>query len=120
MLPAVGVPSIDGKGSSFLRYDQPVRPWCRVTKSRASKRAAALILQIGSAARQVRTSAGSEILRSSDGSDQILNISRKYFAPGAADAVFQKAASPLLMEGAGQTMDAFLLEFDVRRRQSGI
>ena len=58
---------------------------------------------MGSAARQVCASAGSEILRSSDGSDQILNILRKYFAPDAVDAIVQEVARPLELGGAGQT-----------------
>ena len=73
-----------------LHYDRQVRQWRQVANLEPSKLASALIPQMDSVARQVGMSAGGEIILNGDGADQVLNVLRKYFAPGEGDAIYRK------------------------------
>ena len=102
MLPAIVVPVFGAKDSSSPNYEQQGRPWRQVAKLDPSKRASALILQVGSAARQVCVSAGNDIISNNDGPNQISGISREHFAPAAADAGFQEVVRLLRLKKTDQ------------------
>ena len=61
--------------------------------------------------------AGSDIILSGDGADQILNILREYLAPGAVDAVYQQVLRLLQLKGTDRAMDVFRAVFDALRRK---
>ena len=107
MPPAARVPGFDGKGSSYIIYEQQVRLWRQVANLDPSKRAAALILQVETVARQVCLAAGSDSVANNDGAEQILGILKDYFAPDAVDSAFQEVARFLQFKRTDQTMDVY-------------
>ena len=76
MSPAGEAPTFDVKGPSFQDYGQQVRMWMRATHLDRSRRAAALILRMNSAARQVSPFAGGDRLDSHVAALLILEISK--------------------------------------------
>ena len=78
-----------------------------MANSETSKGASALILRMEGVTQQFCMSAGSELISSNDGADQILNILREVFAPDAVDAGLQEAVRLLQFERTDQTIDVF-------------
>ena len=106
-------------GSSLINYEQQVRPWRQATSRDPSKRAAALILRMGTVAHQVCSAAGSDIVANNDGVDRILAILRAYFAPEAVESGNQEVVRSPQLKRTAQTVDVYLAEFDLLLRQAG-
>ena len=92
MLPAGRLPIFGGNGAFSQRRVQQVRLWMRMTKMEPSSRAAALVLNVNSVARQVCLSAGGDHLENTDGVSRALEILRNFFAPEAPDSIRQEVA----------------------------
>ena len=61
---------------------------------------------------------GVTLLWSSDSADQILNISRENFAPGAVDSAYQEVVWYFAIRRTNRTMDVSRAEFDLLRRKA--
>ena len=81
----------DGKGSSFLDYEQQVRLRMCATRTDPASRASAVVMHVSSVPRRVCSSAGGGHVDDQDGVAQILGILRSCFAPGDEDAIYQQA-----------------------------
>ena len=69
------------------------------------------------AALQVRSAAGSGFVANNDGAERILSILKDFSAPAAVDSVYEKVASFLQFKRTDETIDVYLLGFDMRRRE---
>ena len=76
----------------------------RMTHLEPSKRTAALIMHTNLVARQVCMPAGGDHQKSNDGASRILGILGNYFAPEAADSIYQKVARLLHYPRMGHLM----------------
>ena len=63
-------------------------------------------------AREVRMAAGSDRIMHPDGVMEIMQLLNGYFAPDAADSVYQEVACLLRFEQTAQTVDEHLVRFD--------
>ena len=99
--PAARAPAPDEEGSSVQNYERQVRLWMRAaTTDPASK---------------VCLSAGGDPLDDQDGVARILEMLRRNFAPGVADAAYQQVARLFQYRRADQSIDEFIAEFDLLR-----
>ena len=73
---------------------------------------------MGTVARQVCANAGSNVIARGDGADKILNISREYFAPGAADSEYLEVARLSLFKRTDQKQGIPVVESDLLRRKA--
>ena len=92
MLPAASASSLCGKGASFFNYEKQVKLPRQVANEGPVKRAALLILQMATAARQVCMAAGSDVLMDADGAEKISAITFDNCVPEAMDSVYQEIA----------------------------
>ena len=83
MLPAAGALPVDGEGVCSSNYEQQAKLWRRVTRLGPATRASALILQIGTLARQDCMAAGSGAIADGDVAGKVLTILLDYLSPGA-------------------------------------
>ena len=60
----------------------------KITATEPGKKASRLLFHTSDAAREVRMTAGKDVVGISDGAEQILEISGDRFAPDAIDSVF--------------------------------
>ena len=107
------VPVFDGRGASFLDYEHQAHLWTRTARTAASERASVWILHMQPAPRQVCLADGSDILGRSDGVAKILEISRNYFAPEAADAIRQQVVRYVRLRRTDQPIDGYIAEYDL-------
>ena len=84
------VPAFDGRCANFLDYKHQTHSWLRAARTELSARALLLVLHMQPAPRQVCLAEGGDISDRGGRVTDILNISRSYFAPGAADAIRQQ------------------------------
>ena len=75
-----------GNGASFPGYSLEAESWRQVTYSDGRKCAPALVLQMGSTARDVCMAAGNDKLLEADAATTLLSVLRDYFAPDGMDA----------------------------------
>ena len=110
--PAGKAPVFDGKDSSFQDYEQQVRLWTRTTETDPASTASTLASQTNPAPRQVCLLPCGGHLDGRGGVARILEILRSYFAPEAADAIYQQAIRFTQYRRADQSIDEFVAEFD--------
>ena len=108
----------DGRGSSFLDFEQQVFLRIRTAKADFAIRAYPSALHLRSAPREVCIAAGADFVSNQDGAARISDILRKFFAPDAADAIHQQATRFSHPRRAGQSIDEFIAEFDLPRRKA--
>ena len=106
----------DGRGSSFLDFEQNVHLWMGATKTAPAIRASPLVLHMRSAPRQVRRAEGGDALGHHDGVARILGIRRSYVALEAADATREHEMRFAHHRRADQSTDEYLPEFDLLRQ----
>ena len=94
-----------GAGSLFQDSKQLGRLLMRMTRLDPSKRVAASILPMHSAARQVCLPAGGDHLDRNDGAIIVLDALKNYFAPEAAVSIYQEVVRCLQYRRTGQTID---------------
>ena len=104
------VPAFDGKGSSFLDYEQRVISWNRTTDIHPDKRASLLVLHMDPIARQVCLHSGGDAFMDGVDVTSILQILKHYFLPDATDQVFQDVQRFLLYKRTDQPMERFILD----------
>ena len=92
MLPAAKVTVFDGKGSSFPDFEQQVRLRMRMTNMELSDRAAVLVLQQNSSARQVCSAAAGDHIANNGRVEHIADTPGNHFGPETVDAIYQEAA----------------------------
>ena len=83
LLPAVAVPSFDGKEESFPGYAMEVEKSRETTNLDVGKRASSSILQMESTARDVRMAMGSDELMAPDAVGRFLKVLLDYLTPHA-------------------------------------
>ena len=105
MLPAGKVPIRGGEGSSFQDYGRQVCLWIRMTHLEPAERAAALISQLNSAARQVWLAAGGDHLDSSDGAAYISGALKNCLSPEAAGLIYREVVRSLRYRRTDRTID---------------
>ena len=81
-------------------------------------KASHLLLHMADVARKVRLAIGKAAVGNLDGVEQVLNISRRRFAPNKVDCIFQDITKFLNFKRATQDMDTYLLEFDMLRQRA--
>ena len=96
-----------GEASFFATNDEKVISRNQISTIGPSRRAAHLLLHCGK-----------DLIANQDGAQQILRILRERFAPDAIDAIIQEVAKFMNFKRADQTMDVYLLEFDVLREKA--
>ena len=69
-------------------------------------------------ARQACVTVGKDHVANDDGVRHVLRILRERSAPDAIDAINQEVAKFLNFTRTGQTIDAYLIDFDVLREKS--
>ena len=74
-MPAVAVPSLDGKGESLANFAQEVELWIRETNMDVTQSASALDLHMDPVGRDVRIAVSSEKLSKPDGAIGRANLS---------------------------------------------
>ena len=80
-------PAFDVRGANLLDYEHRAHTWMGATRTELTARASLLALHMQLAPRQVCPAEGSDTSDHGDGAPRILEISRSYFAPEAADAI---------------------------------
>ena len=90
----------------------------KITTLGPDKKAAHLLLRKSDAARKVGVRAGKDVVGNLDRAEQILKISRERFAPDAIDSIFRDVVKFMYFKRLGQTMDTYLLDFDMLRRKA--
>ena len=85
-----------------------MRTWRQAANPDPSKRAAALILRVAAAARQVSLAAGGDFVANKDGAGRILSVLRGYFASDAVNSGYQELPRFLQFRRTGQLTDVFL------------
>ena len=78
------------RAKPFANYAQEVGLRCQKTNVDPLKRAPALILNIGPAAREVCMAAGSDEMMGPEGAMEIAQLRNNNFAPGAVDTPYQQ------------------------------
>ena len=69
-------------------------------------------------ARATSLSAGGNHLANIDGVSRMPEISRDYFAPGAADPIYQEVARFTQSRRTDPTVDEYIAEYDLLRRKA--
>ena len=112
------MPTFDGKGSSFLDFEQRVALWNRATDIPAGRRASQLVLHMEPFARQVCLQNGGDSFMEGVAATEVLQVLKQYFLPDASDHVYQDVWKFLHHKRTDQTMERFLLEFDLLRNKA--
>ena len=112
------VPAFDRKCTLFLDFGQQIQSRMRATKTNTANRAPLLVLHMISAPRRVCPSAGGGHLDNQDGVARTLEVPRNYFAPEAADAIYQRLMRFMRHRRAAQPVDEFIVEFDPLRSKA--
>ena len=99
------VPKFDGRAGSFANYEEKVMLRRRSSAMGPEKEAARLLLHMSDVARKVRLSVVRDVIGNSDGPEQILEISRKRFAPDAIDSISQDAVKFMYFKRTEQAKD---------------
>ena len=81
------VPAFDGKGASFLDYEQRVILWNRATEIHPDTGASLLVLHMHPVARQVCLHSGGDSFMEGVDVTSILQILKHYYLPDATDQV---------------------------------
>ena len=102
MSPVVEVRVCGATSSSFQDYDLQVRLCTWVANLEQAERAAAMVLEMDSAAHRLRPVAGGDFVAKNDGVSRIAEFPRYYLAPEAVDSVYEGAARPPKIRRAGQ------------------
>ena len=90
----------------------------RATRTEASGRASVLISHMHPAPRQVCLADSNDILGRSDGVNEILEISRNYPAPAAADAIHQEVMRYMRLKRTEQSIAEYAAEYYLLRRKA--
>ena len=91
------VPVFDGRGSSFLDFEQHVLLWMRAMEAELASRASLSALLLHSAPRQVCLAAGGDYLGHQDGVARSRDIPRNYFALVSENSIrheYRRGISP--------------------------
>ena len=112
------MPTFDGKGSSFQDYEQRVALWHRTTDIPADRRASQLVLHMEPLARQICLQNGGDSFMDGVNVAEVLQELKQYFSPDASDHVHQDVWKFLHHKRTDQTMERFLLEFDLLRTKA--
>ena len=105
----------DGTSTAFANYAEKATLWKKVATVGAGKKVAHLLLHMSDVARKVCMRVGKDVIGNSDGAEQILKISRECYAPDDIDIIFQDVAKFMYFRRLAQTMDTYLVEFDMLR-----
>ena len=89
---SVNGPSFDAKGGSFAQHEQEVECWNHMPTVDATKRRAALALQMAACPLETCMALGTPKLMSVDGATDRTQDLKAYSAPHALDSVYQDAA----------------------------
>ena len=111
-------PTFDGKGASFLDFEQRVALWSRTTDIPEDRRASQLVLHMEPFARQVCLQNGGDSFMEGVAVTEVLQVLKQYFLPDASDHVYQDVWKFLHHKRTDQTMERFLLEFDLLRAKA--
>ena len=114
------VPSFDVKASSSPNYEAKSISRNKISTCCPAKRAANLLLQKADVAHKVCMAVGKDCIGNNDGAQQISRILRERSAPDDIDAIFQEVAKFTNFERTDRTMDIYLMEFDVLRKEAEV
>ena len=89
-----------------------------MTKMKPSKMAFALVLHTTLTARQVCLAAGGDHIATDDGAERNVDILRNHSAPRKLDSITQEAARILQFRLTGQTVDGYIVEFDLQQSKA--
>ena len=112
------VPSFDGEASLSADYEKKVALWNQISPWEPRKLAANLLLRMTDVAQKVCMEAGKVHIRNIVGAQQISRIPRERFAPGAIGAIFQDVVKFMNFKRGDQSVDTYLMEFDVTRMEA--
>ena len=112
------VPTFDGKGSSFQDFEQRVALWNRTTEIQPDRRASQLVLHMEPFARQICLQSGGDSFMDGVAAMEVLQVLKQYFLPDASGHVYQDVWKFLHHKRTDQTMERFLLEFDLLRTKA--
>ena len=112
------MPTFDGKSSSFMDFEQRVALWNRTTEVHPAQRASRLVLHMTPFARQICLQNGGDTFMDGVEVAEVLQELKQYFSPGASDHVYQDVWEFIHHKKTDQTMERFLLEFDLLRSKA--
>ena len=112
------MPTFDGKGSSFQDFEQRVALWNRTTDIPPDRRASQLVLHMEPFARQICLQNGGDSFMDGVAVIEVMQVLKQYFLPDASDHVYQEVWKFLHHKRTDQTMERFLLEFDLLRTKA--
>ena len=120
MVPRGGekVPVFDGRGASFLDYEQRVHLRMRTTRAELTARAPLAISRTQPAPRRECLAEGSAILDHDDGVARIFDILRIYFLPEAVDSNRQRVVRFTRFRRTDQFAGRYTVEYDLLRRKA--
>ena len=105
------VPTFDGKPENFHSFRQEVELRMMITQLPPSRRAPALALAMDKMPRELCLAIGTDVLKSDDGVDKIMDALRKHIAPDARDSAFRDAAVFFGLRRARHSLDEYLSLF---------
>ena len=115
--PLAQVPALGGKRSPFVDSEERARLRNQFAEAAPSNRASTLILHADLIAGRVCMNAGGDAFAQGEDEETIFEILRKYFRPDAPGHRYRRVAKFSQKKRAGQTMERYLLGFDVLRRK---
>ena len=110
--------SFDGNASSFAKNEEKVILWNQISTVGPQERDANLLLHMTDIERNVCMSVGKDHIGNSVRPQQISRTLRGRFAPDATDAIYQDVAKFMNFKRVDQTVDTYLMEFDVMREKA--
>ena len=111
-------PTFDGKGPSYQDYEQRVALRNRTAEIHPAQRASQLVLHMEPFARQICLQSGGDSFMDGVEVVEVLQVLKQYFSPDASDHVYQDVWKFLHHKRTDQTMERFLLEFDLLRTKA--